>query len=158
MAGRFILTFVLLFAAWIAFTGTIIEQELIVGTLASLLVTIIVFRNFIKGKARSKLNPIRWVFFIAFLINLLFREIVAHLKLMAIILSPRLKIRPEIVELETGFENEGGTTALANSITLTPGTLTIDTKENSLEIHCITKTPENKIFGKSAKLLRGVVK
>ena len=158
MAGRFILTFALLFAAWIAFTGTIIEQELIIGMLASLIVTIIVFRNFIKGKARSKINPIRWVFFIAFLINLLFREITAHLKLIAIILSPRLKIKPEIVEVETNLENEGGTTALANSVTLTPGTLTLDTKENSLEIHCITKTPEKKIFGRSARLLRGVVK
>lgn len=102
--------------------------------------------------------PIRWIFFLAFLINLLCREITAHFKVIAIILSPRLKIKPEIVELETKLENNAGITALANSVTLTPGTLTLDTEENSLEIHCITKTPEKKVWGRSAKLLRGVVK
>jgi multicomponent Na+:H+ antiporter subunit E len=157
MLGKFILTYIVLFLAWIAFTGSILYQELLAGALVSLLVSAVVVKQFMHGSTAKKLNPRRWAYFIAFLLYLVYREILAHLKLITIILSPRLKIKPQVVTLNPEIENELGLTALANSVTVTPGTLTIEAHQKSLEIHCIDKIPNKQVFGKSDSLLRKVV-
>jgi len=41
-------------------------------------------------------------------------------------LHPKMPIKPGIVKIKTSLKTESGITALANSITLTPGTLTVD--------------------------------
>ncbi|MEW5817208.1 MAG: Na+/H+ antiporter subunit E, partial [Spirochaetota bacterium] len=54
------------------------------------------------------------------------------------VLHPKLPIRPGIVKVKTKLKSESGKTALANSITLTPGTLTVDiTDDGYLYIHWI---------------------
>jgi len=53
-------------------------------------------------------------------------------------LHPKMPIRPGIVKIKTILKTESGITALANSITLTPGTLTVDlTDDGFLYIHWI---------------------
>ena len=53
-------------------------------------------------------------------------------------LHPKMPIRPGIVKIKTNLKSESGITALANSITLTPGTLTVDlTDDGYLYIHWI---------------------
>ena len=56
------------------------------------------------------------------------------------VISPSLPINPGIVEVKTKLKTGIGRLALANSITLTPGTLTVDIKEDSLFIHWIDVT------------------
>ena len=51
---------------------------------------------------------------------------VANLQVAWIVIRPRLAIRPGILALQTRHQSELGVTLLANSITLTPGTLTMD--------------------------------
>lgn len=51
---------------------------------------------------------------------------VANLQVAWIVIQPRLPIRPGILALRTRHRSEVGVTLLANSITLTPGTLTMD--------------------------------
>jgi multicomponent Na+:H+ antiporter subunit E len=55
------------------------------------------------------------------------------------VLSPRMPIDPEVVELPLRVESDLGITAIANSITMTPGTLTMDYDENrnTLYVHAI---------------------
>ena len=53
------------------------------------------------------------------------------------VLSPKLPINPGIVKAETVLHSQMGRLILANSITLTPGTLTIDIVGNALYIHCV---------------------
>lgn len=56
-----------------------------------------------------------------------------------IVLSPKLNISPAIVTITTKVKSDFDKTILANSITLTPGTLTLDITENKLIIHCLEK-------------------
>jgi multicomponent Na+:H+ antiporter subunit E len=53
------------------------------------------------------------------------------------VLKPSLPINPGIVEVKTRLKSPTGRLVLANSITLTPGTLTVETKDDSLFIHWI---------------------
>ena len=56
-------------------------------------------------------------------------------------LHPKMPIKPGIVKIKTNLKTDSGITALANSITLTPGTLTVDLdrqgEDNFLYVHWI---------------------
>lgn len=62
----------------------------------------------------------------------------ANLKLAVIILSPSLPIRPGIVKVRTRLTNPVARLLLANSITLTPGTLSVALEGEWLYVHWVT--------------------
>ena len=62
----------------------------------------------------------------------------SNLKMAAIVLSPSLPITPGIVKVRTRLKSRMGRLMLANSITLTPGTLTVEMTGEWLYIHCVT--------------------
>ena len=53
--------------------------------------------------------------------------------------DPKLPISPTVVYLEAEPEGPVGQVILANSITLTPGTVTLDVFDNRLLVHCVTR-------------------
>lgn len=70
----------------------------------------------------------------------LFWEIVkANIDVAGIILRPELKISPNIIEVEAFQKSELGQTIYANSITLTPGTVSIDVVDGKVTVHAITR-------------------
>lgn len=84
-------------------------------------------------------NPLRWVAFILYMTIPFFLSLfVANIEVMYRVITGR--INPAIIKLETGYKSPIGTYFLANSITLSPGTLTLemDEKDNSLYIHCLS--------------------
>lgn len=83
------------------------------------------------------LNPWRWFLFVVYALGpFLFALTKANLDVAFRVLSG--KIKPGIVRIETGMKGSFATTLLANSITLTPGTLTVDIgKNNELFVHWI---------------------
>lgn len=68
----------------------------------------------------------------------LIKEIViANIEVAKIVLNPKSKVNPCITTYETKLTNELWRTILANSITLTPGTLTVEMVGDKLTIHCL---------------------
>jgi len=57
------------------------------------------------------------------------------------ILTPSLPLNPEVVEVKTELQSDLGRLLLANSITLTPGTLTVDVKDDRLLVHWVDCRP-----------------
>ena len=57
-----------------------------------------------------------------------------------IVLSPTMRIQPTVVELTTAEKTDSGKVILGNSITLSPGTVTIDVHKDRLLVHCLTDT------------------
>ncbi len=55
------------------------------------------------------------------------------------ILSPTLKISPQLVHVPTGQRTDIGRAIYANSITLTPGTVSLDVGEDAVEVHALTR-------------------
>jgi multicomponent Na+:H+ antiporter subunit E len=62
----------------------------------------------------------------------------SNLRLAAIVLSPDLPVDPGIVKIRTELKSRMGRLMLANSITLTPGTLTVEVDGEWLYVHCVT--------------------
>lgn len=55
------------------------------------------------------------------------------------ILNPRLPISPTLVKVKAGQQSELGQTIFANSITLTPGTVSLDVEEDEILVHALTR-------------------
>lgn len=70
----------------------------------------------------------------------LLAEIVkSSLEVVRVVLDPKLPISPTVVTIEAQPKDEVGQVVLANSITLTPGTVTLDAFDDRLLVHCLTK-------------------
>ncbi|HEC72273.1 MAG TPA: cation:proton antiporter [Thermoplasmatales archaeon] len=112
-------------------------SEIVVGIIFAIIVGIIVRNVFIKDNFRM-LNPIRWLVFLVYLIGPFFISMArANLDVAYRVITGR--INPGIVKIDPKLKTDLGITMLANSITLTPGTLSVDVDEdkNQLYIHWI---------------------
>jgi multicomponent Na+:H+ antiporter subunit E len=129
--------FATLFGFWILLNGSLAGDVLLIGLIAALLITLL-FRNSLAVVSELRMTPralivaVGYVFFFA-------RELVkSNLSLARIVLSPALPLNPGIVKVRTRLKSRMGRLLLANSITLTPGTLTVDIDGEWLYIHWVT--------------------
>jgi multicomponent Na+:H+ antiporter subunit E len=81
-----------------------------------------------------------------FLPLLLVAVVRANLSLAAVVLDPRLPIEPSLVRVPRP-EGAVGTALLANAITLTPGTMTVDVEEDHLLVHALTAETRAELAG-----------
>ncbi len=106
------------------------------------------------------LNPLRWITFIAYAVGpFLFSMAKANLDVAYRVITGR--IRPGIVRVPSGLTNDFAVSLLANSITLTPGTLSVDVDgKNNLYVHCInlrSRDPKpEEVYGSFAKWARRI--
>jgi len=113
---------------------------------------------------REKFQPKRWAYLLAYVPAYIWAEIKAHANVTYRILHPRMPIRPGIVRVPTLLKTDFGVTGLANAITMTPGTLSVEIveEEPSLYVHWIdvkTVEPEKasaEIAGPFERFLRGI--
>jgi len=103
------------------------------GVIAGLIATIFAPRLGISISFKM-FNPFRWFLFIIYIIGPFFFSMAkANIEVAYRVFTGRVK--PGIVVIEHGLKSNFAITMLANSITLTPGTLTIETKDGRLFIH-----------------------
>jgi multicomponent Na+:H+ antiporter subunit E len=115
--------------------------ELIVGAIFALIVGALVRNRYLK-KSRRMLNPKRWLTFIIYIFPFFFAMAQANIDVAYRVITGR--INPGIVKIDPDLKNDMSLTILANSITLTPGTLSVDVDEktNELYVHWINIDPE----------------
>ena len=112
-------------------------EEILLGLILSL-ITGFVTRNVFVKKDLRMLNPVRWIIFVWYIIGPFFVGMAkANFDVAYRVITG--KINPGIVKISPDLKTDLGITLLANSITLTPGTLSvdIDEKKNDLYIHWI---------------------
>lgn len=85
---------------------------------------------------------------------LLWEIAVANIHVARLVLDPRMPINPSLVEFESPLRTEASNAVLANSITLTPGTVTVDMSAHRFIVHCISETSRQGI--QDGKLLKNV--
>jgi multicomponent Na+:H+ antiporter subunit E len=111
-------------------------QEIWVGLAVSALVAIFTLRlEPVLGDLR--LTPKAFVYAVIYLFVFIKELIVSNLDVARRVINPKLPIKPGIVKVKTKLNSNIAKTILANSITLTPGTLTVDIKGEYLYIHWI---------------------
>lgn len=146
--ARHLTTFLLCFVLYLVFTagsgsiGIWSGTELVAGVVLSALAAALA-GPFIPAGWVSMLSPRRFATFVVYLAGpLLFAMAKANLDVAYRVITGR--INPGIVKIAPGLRSDGSVTLLANSITLTPGTLSVDVDErtNDLYIHWINVIPE----------------
>lgn len=135
--------FVLLLLFWILLTwraegpGPAYPQEIGVGAVVAALAAWLLGRKGAAGAARW-LEPRRYVFALAYLFVLGLYVVKANFEVAYRVLHPKLPIAPGIVRVKTRLTRASARTLLGNSITLCPGTLTVELEEDgTLFVHQI---------------------
>ncbi len=148
----FIMVFLLMLSLWLLLTGFSLE-ELLAGCIASLIVATMSYRLF----TWEKNYPRRLLWLLAYIPYYIYAEVMAHLEVIRLIFTG--KINPGIVEIDNPHTSDFGTAALANSITMTPGTLTLETQPGKLYIHWLRmKNDKGSIISGFERFLRRVWK
>jgi multicomponent Na+:H+ antiporter subunit E len=131
-------TILVLFIFWVAVSGTLKWPQLMVGLAAAIFVTYF-NRNLLITAAESpplSFKTLLWL--TGYFVSLLIDIVRANFQVAWIVLHPRMPIEPNLVPLEVDLDRVAGRVLLANSITLTPGTLTILADEKNFLVHALT--------------------
>lgn len=133
-----LLPFILAFFIWSLLTWPLDGQHLIIGLLISAFISFMTRDMFVKKSYVVK-SPIRYLWFLYYLPLFIWECIKANIDVALRVLNPKLPINPGIVKVKTTLKSDTGLTFLANSITLTPGTMSvdIDREQGVLYIHWI---------------------
>ncbi|MCD6171875.1 MAG: Na+/H+ antiporter subunit E [Thermoplasmata archaeon] len=138
----FIGTTVFCFILWLLFTfnGNVWQwDEISAGIIFSIIAGAISRKIVIKEY--KQLSPKKWLLFIAYLPRFFYEMAKANFDVAYRVITG--KINPGIVKLSPNLKNNLSLTILANSITLTPGTLSVDVDdEKNLYVHWINVKPE----------------
>ncbi len=76
---------------------------------------------------------------IGYWIWLLWEIVIANFQVARVILTPKMPIRPHLFDVRASQSSELGHAVFANSITLTPGTITVDVEDGILHVHALTQ-------------------
>ncbi|MEN8187695.1 MAG: Na+/H+ antiporter subunit E [Bacteroidota bacterium] len=140
--GKFLYTFIIMFAIWLGFTTSLEPAELITGVIVSLIIARFTDRIF-SCCGMHVLMPHKMIYFIQYFFVFIIALIKANFDVAKRVVSPSLPINPGIVKFKTKLTNGFAKLVLANSITLTPGTLTIDAIGDTFYVHWIDVTSDD---------------
>jgi len=133
---RSLILFVTLMVVWLLFSGHYNATLITYGVLSCLgVVALIAHLRILDEEAL----PAHLAFRAFFYVPWLFKEVVlSNLAVAKVILSPKLPIHPRILRIEASQKTDVGLVIYANSITLTPGTVTLDVRHGKFLVHALT--------------------
>ncbi len=133
---RRVVLFIIAFILWLLLTWTLNWQHLLVGVIVAIFVALL-FGNMFIEKPRKFFQIKRHFWFLIYIPIFLWECVKANFDVAYRVLHPKMPIKPGIVKIKTGLKSELAKTMLANSITMTPGTLAVDIDGQYLYIHWI---------------------
>lgn len=128
--------FVILLTVWMILNNSLSLEIWISGVIVSLILTWIFCSN-CEIFRDVRLTPKAFLYTILYVLVFLKELIKSNLDVARRVVSPSLPINPGIVRVETTLKSEMARLILANSITLTPGTLSLDIRDKVLYIHFV---------------------
>ena len=144
-------TFIVSYGFWLLLTWSVAPQELIAGAIVCLCVALFSSRFFIHDHSFWMLNPIRilkglYYSFVTFLIEL----VKANVDMAKRCFGGCKNVNPGIVKVPVDLDSDYAQNILANSITLTPGTMTLEITEEEGQIYYYIHWIDVKANGKEA--------
>ena len=143
---------------WVLLTLNFTPAGIITGLAVSLITTMIFGKMYVDNVYKL-LQPARYFWFIIYLFIFTWECIKANFDVAYRVLHPGLPVKPGIVRVPVQLKSDMAKTMLANSITMTPGTITVDILDNELYVHWIyvsTQDPSKyveKISGRFEKFI-----
>jgi len=149
MSGKWFgvaVTFVLMFLFWILLSGMFDAFHLISGVICSAIVALISHDLLVKGRdEKMVLKSLRLFRYIPWE---LWQIVLANIDVAYRVLHPKMPIDPMIIEFETSLRGDFALVTLANSITLTPGTITItvEAEKGKFWVHALAREPADALL------------
>lgn len=130
---------VLLFVIWLLFNGRVTAEIVIFGVVLSALLYVFAIR--VLGYPwRRELYYLRHApMALAYLLVLVWETLKAASMVARLALTPSAQPEPLLVEFRSGLKRESLNVILANSITLTPGTITVFQEEDRFVVHALRR-------------------
>ncbi len=132
-----LVTFVLLFIFWMLLSGHYDLFHLSLGFLCSILVAF-VSHDLLITNIHAQHRALKTIRFIAYLPWLIYQIILSNIHVAYLVLNPK-SIHPTVVRFKTKLHSDLARVTLANSITLTPGTITMDIEGDEFIVHALSK-------------------
>ncbi len=123
---------------WIMVTGSVQIIPLIVGALVSLMVLLFNRSILIQPEERSPVTGSNLLIYFKLALRFLRDIFIANIQVALIVLNPRLPVEPRIVTFRSGLKTQVNRVLLANTITLTPGTLSVMCSEDEYVVHALS--------------------
>jgi multicomponent Na+:H+ antiporter subunit E len=136
---HFIYTFIIMFGFWLLLSGKLDLFHLTLGVISSLIVAWMSSDLLFLDRTRKGRLPEVWRFILY--IPWVFKEILLstlHVTWLALHPAMKKKIAPRIVTFKTKLKSDTARVILANSITLTPGTITVRIEEDVFTVHALS--------------------
>ena len=148
---RFFITFITLFLIWLLFTFSLDPYSLLSGLLGSMGIALLTYKVFIPAYDASRRaflpQPFHLILFFFYLVYQLYAS-----SWKMLITTIKRNPNPRIVHFRTRLHSDLARMVLANSITFTPGTITLDLNDDHLTVHWFfCNTNHSKLAGETIK-------
>lgn len=155
--AHYLFIYVVLFLFWLLLVGNLHLQDVAAGALVALAATLAAgsYLSIFSGIRLEPAAPYHLLRYFGYFWAAL---ISANLDVARRVLSPSLPIRPALVEVRTELQSSLGRLMLANSITLTPGTLSVDLRGDHILVHWIDCPPGTDLEAATRKIAAGFEK
>lgn len=143
---RRIVYFIIALVVWLLLTwpfgsadnGLAIDWQVVLAGVAAAIVVSVLFHEIMPAEYKFFFSPVRVFWLIVYIPVFFYYILIANFDVVYRALHPKLPIKPGIVKIKTNLKTDAARVALANSITLTPGTLTVDlTDDGTMYVHWI---------------------
>ncbi len=131
---------------WMLFSGFWEPLLMGFGVASCLFVYVIVARMDLVDHEAHYLN-LRLARLFRYLAWLFWQIVLANIDVVKRVLHPRLPISPTVAHVKSTQKTDLGRVIFANSITLTPGTVSISVQGDHIEVHALTKAAANDLHG-----------
>jgi multicomponent Na+:H+ antiporter subunit E len=135
--------FVVLFLLWISLADSLRLDEIVIGLAATILVVALTHHLFFEDAEVPNRGLRQVMLWIRLLGHLLVEIVIANISIANLVLRPTLRLQPQVFRIKTSLKSDVLKTLYCNSITLTPGTLTIDIQGDEILVHGLTDATRN---------------
>ena len=145
-----ILSFFILLVLWVILSGRFDAFHLVMGLVASALVALVSGDLMFTSREPRRIFGL-WLRLAGYIPWLLYQIFLANLHVMALVFHPRMhaRIDPQVITFDSRLKSDFARMLFANSITLTPGTITVDvTVLGRFSVHCIDEASGKNLPGK----------
>ena len=148
------LFYIILMLLWVAFSGLLDPFHLTLGAISCGIVTLL-SANLLFPAGQPGLGTFFKRIFGLFIYSFwLLKEIIVaniHVFYLAMIPGGMKHMQPELVRIKVGLQSDAARYVLANSITLTPGTVSVKMDDDELLVHSISRTTTEGLEGDMEK-------
>jgi multicomponent Na+:H+ antiporter subunit E len=134
---RALAVFVVLLSTWLLWSG--VYEPLTIGLGVASCAFVAWFTARLQPEPQPKTELGFWFRLLLYTPWLLKEILVANLQVARVICAPSLPISPQMLRVPCGPKTAMGQTLYANSITLTPGTITLDLRDGTVLVHALCK-------------------